>query len=307
MQRRHKRKKVEYGRWLVLLLASLLIGLLIWQGPPLVRLLLNNPQEKVDLVTLMNAGDYLRVLALSEMRLRDNPLDSEALAFAGFASYYLGIYSAIPDEKTNYLNQAVYYLRTSLNVNDDSTYSTEVLYVLGKTYHLLGDSYANLVVSSLLQALSRGYRGLEINEYLGMAYIRLGEYNKGIDYFLAAMAGERTSNFYYTLAQAYGLVSEWLKAEEYYLMVLEQGTDDNLKDKARFELAELYYESGRLAEARELFLTMLQKYPNNGYAHFILGKVYYAENNFSQATVQWHRALRLNPQNSEAFALVYGS
>ncbi len=307
MQRKHKRKRAEYGKWLVLGLALLLLGGLFWQGPPLVRTLLSNHQEKVDLVAVMNSGDYLRVLALSEVQLKENPLDSEALAFAGFASYYLGIYSAIPNEKSSYLNQAVYYLRTSLNVDDQGTYSTEALYILGKAYHLLGDSYANLVVSSLSQALSRGYRGPEINEYLGMAYIRLGEYNKGIDYFLAAMSGERNSTFYYTLGQAYGLGGEWAKAEEYYQLVLDQGADDNLKDQAQLALAELYYESGRLDEARELFLTMLTKYPNNGHAHFILGKVYYAEKKLSLATTQWQRALRLNPQNSEAFALVYGS
>lgn len=307
MQRRHKKRQAEYGKWLVLVFIVLLLVGVVWQGPPLVRRMLSNRQEKVDLVAVMNAGDYLRVLALSEVLLKDNPLDNEALVFAGFSSYYLGIYSAIPDEKTKHLNQSIYYLRTSLNLDEDGLYSTEALYILGKAYHLLGDAYANLVVSSLSQALSRGYRGSEINEYLGVAYIRLGEYNKGIDYFLAAMSGERNSTFYYTLAQAYSLVGEWAKAEEYYLLVLEQGSDDNLKDQTQLALAELYYESGRLREARELFLTMLRKYPNHGHAHFILGKVYYAENNFSQATAQWQRALRLNPQNSEAFALVYGS
>jgi tetratricopeptide (TPR) repeat protein len=266
-----------------------------------VQYLQKNSSEKVNIVVLWNNGDYPRVLTLSENTLQKNPMDDVSLVFAGFASYYMAVYSSEIEERFGYLERAVFYLRRYLNTGGKK-YRAEANYILAKAYYSKGAAYANLVIEYLDKATALGYANNDMNEYYGLAYSQLGNDSKGIEYLLKMQDGQRNSAFYFNLAESYAAAGRAAQSERYYKKVIEEGRDDNLRDKSRFRLAVLYLNLKRYDEAQALLEEFLAKYPNSADAYHYIGDVYAATKDDRRARQAWQQAVRLDHSKQDVLA-----
>lgn len=287
----------------------LVLILFVWgftEGARILRHYVGKLRDKEDIVKLLNDGDYMHVLILSDNTLNFNPVDVSARAFAGFANFYLGLYSYETDERTIYLRNAIYHLRLAAALDPNFIYSKEVHYILAQAYLQLDNHYSNVAVRYLHKARDLGIQSLKIDEYLGIAYIRMGLYEQGVEHLLVASKNEQNSQFYMILGEAYAMSGNFQDARQNFLEALELSTDDNVSDRIAEKLAKVYYEMGWLEESKELYMSVLKKYPDNADAYFVLGKIYEEEGRYDQARSYWLQSLRLNPQNSEAYTRVYG-
>ncbi|NIZ46979.1 tetratricopeptide repeat protein [Entomospira nematocerorum] len=303
------RKKISLRvlmMWLVIVLTITILVLAVRAGAVMVRHYVGAMREKEDIVQVFNEGNYLRVLALAEDTLVFNPVDVQARAFAGIASYYLGLYGYEPEEKSEYFRNAIYHLRLALALDDKFVYQAQLHYILALSYTVLDEHYANLSIYHFLQAKALGYESLILEEQLGQAYMRIGESALGIEHLLVATNNERNSDFYILLAEAYALLGKFQEAEREFLRAIALTRDDNTRDRVDIQLAKIYYDMGRLEDARELYVKLIKKYPDNAQAYFILGKIYEEQGRHTQAREYWMQALRLDPQNSEVYARLYG-
>jgi tetratricopeptide (TPR) repeat protein len=292
--------------WLLVIVVVLLLFWSFREGLLLVRRYAGTMRDKEDVVELFNSGNYIRVLTLTESSLHSNPVDAKAHAFAGLAAFYLGLYSYEAEERTQFLRSALYHVRLALDLDSNFLYAGQLHYVLAQIYHTLDEYYANLTVAHLLQAKEKGYQSLELEEYLGIAYIRMGAYEQGVEHLLIAFEDTKNSQFYATLGNAYAQLGKFNDAQTELQRALELSNDDNVRDRIEMNLAKVYYDMGRISEALDLYLMLLRKYPNDAQMHFILGKIYAEEGRLAQARASWMQTLRLDPQNSEAYARLYG-
>ncbi|NIZ40523.1 tetratricopeptide repeat protein [Entomospira entomophila] len=303
------RKKISLRvlmMWLVIVLIIALVVVAVRAGVVMIRHYAGAIRAKEDIVQVFNEGNYLRVLALSEDTLVFNPVDVQARAFAGIASYYLGLYGYEPEKKSEYFRNAIYHLRLAIALDDKFVYQAELHYILALSYSILDEHYANLSIQHFLQAKALGYQSVVLEEQLGQAYVRIGEHTLGVEHLLAATSQQRNSDFYILLAEAYALLGKFQEAEREFLKAIELTRDDNTRDRVDIQLAKIYYDMGRLEDAKELYHKLLRKYPDNAQAYFILGKIYEEQGRHAQAREHWMQALRLDPQNSEVYARLYG-
>ncbi|HIE25837.1 TPA: tetratricopeptide repeat protein [Candidatus Poribacteria bacterium] len=70
------------------------------------------------------------------------------------------------------------------------------------------------------------------------------------------------------------------------------------KDK-QIEFGEELLRSGRFVEAKAHFENLIRIQPQNAAAHYQLGRVYYAQEDYQKAVEQYRRALGIQPQNPE--------
>ncbi|NIZ18521.1 tetratricopeptide repeat protein [Entomospira culicis] len=303
MRRRLLSRTNMFGLFVVMVFV--IIGLAFYVGARAVRIYVGSLREREDIVELLNEGNFLRVLFLAEDTLAMNPVDANARAFAGIASFYLGVYSYEPQERTRYLRDAIYHLRLALELDKDFVFRAQVHYVLAQAYLHLNEYYANVAVEHLLSARELGYDVAQIHEHLGVAYIRMGDAERGVAH-LQQVHGERSSQYHIILGDAYAMSGKFLDARGEFLRALELNQDDNVRDRIEMKLAKVYYDMGNLTEAKQLYLLLLRRFPDDAQAHFILGKIYEEEGNLNLARASWRRSLQLNPQNSEAYAKIYG-
>lgn len=262
----------------------------------------DNSNKKVNIVKIWNNGDYEKVLTLSEKALEKNPMDSEALAFAGLSSYNKAFYSIEYELKHSYLEQSIFYLRRRLIDTSNNQFNAEIYYTLGKAYYSKGKEYANLSLKYLNLAKSLGYSSVIMSQYFGLVNIELGNIEEGVNNFLEADGEKRSDEFYLSLAKAFANVNQFAKSEKYYTRVIKDGKNDDMVDEAVFNLGMLYLDFKNYDKARDMFAKFLEKYPKHSMAHFNLGEVFYFSGNLIEAKKEWQTASGLDPSNDDAIA-----
>ena len=121
---------------------------------------------------LWEKKQYSEIIALGQSSLEKNPLDKNSLVFTGYAYFYQGINILSVRERTASIENSVFMLRKALLQEDRD--DAPILYMLGKAYYHLGYYYTDLAIKYLEDARRRGFDARDMDEYVGLAYGRLG-------------------------------------------------------------------------------------------------------------------------------------
>lgn len=250
--------------------------------------------ENTSFSALWESRQYTRLIEAGNNELKKNPMNKHALVFTGFANFYHGISILIPEERTEYMEEAVKLLRKALLT--DGEVNSSVKYILGKAYYHKGRHYSNLSVKYLTEALDENYPARDIHEYLGLAYSAMGNRAGTIENFeKAAELNPGSPLLLLSLANAYIENSENEKAA----LVLGNmgGTGDNevINEKRYLLEGRVCISMGNLKEAEASLKKALEINPDMVDAYFYLGLVYEAEGDKWKARKQWEKGYRTDP------------
>ncbi len=238
---------------------------------------------------------YDEVISTADAVLKNEPMNASALAYRGFASFYKGISEATPEDQVPFLDEAVVYLRRARLAGTFMTGETE--YVLAKSYFLKGKFYYDLSIAYMNSAIARGFVQKDSYEYLGLAYTHLGEYEKGMGFFLQALQEEQSDMLLLTIGQTYYQMKRTADAVDYLLRTLNKTEDKAIEKKARFLLGEIYLDGGELFKAEEQYGALVKLDPQSADAHFFLGEVYARMNDRVKARSEWRATFKIDPSH----------
>ncbi len=244
---------------------------------------------------LFKAEKYDEVVSTADGILKRDPLNAVALSYKGFASFYRAVSQNALEEKMPYLDQAIVSLRRARLVNTPFIGETE--YVLGKAYFNKGKYYYDLAIASMEKSLSSGYAQKDSHEYIGQAYTQLGQYEKGMEYFLTALKEDPGDLLLLTIGQTYYQMKRSSDAVDYLLRTLNKTEDKDIEERARFLLGGIYLDTSELFKAEEQFSAIVKIDPKSADAHYDLGEVYAKMNDPVKARAEWRNALIIDPSH----------
>lgn len=244
---------------------------------------------------LFKAEKYDEVVSTADALLKGDPLNPVALSYKGFASFYRAASQTALEEKMPYLDQAIVSLRRAKLVA--TPFSGETEYVLGKAYFNKGKYYYDLSIASMEKSLASGYAQKDSHEYIGQAYTQLGEYEKGMEYFLTALKEDSGDLLLLTIGQTYYQMKRSSDAVEYLLRTLNKTEDKDIEERARFLLGGIYLDTNELFKAEEQFAAIVKIDPKSADAHYDLGEVYAKMNDPVKARAEWRNALIIDPSH----------
>jgi tetratricopeptide (TPR) repeat protein len=290
------------NRWLVLVALLLVVAtgtIAFFLSDGFGFLNLQSLTQNDDLVTLWEGGEYDQLITKTEDVLERSPLNATALVFNGFAHFYRGINRVSSDENRQELQEAVVSLRKALLL-DETPLQGRVHYVLAKAYYHTGRFYFDAAADHMEKALEAGYVGKDSHKYLGLAYAKLGDYQKSIASFRRAIEQNPTDLLYLTAAESYAELAEYENAERYLQRAIERSDDSYLKLRATFRLGEIHLERGNYQDAREVFSQLVEDHPRSADAHYMLGKAYAELGNDERARFEWRQTIEIDPEHSRA-------
>jgi tetratricopeptide (TPR) repeat protein len=177
----------------------------------------------------------------------------------------------------------------------------ELYYVLGKAYFHRGRFYTDSAIRALERSLELEYRAEDSFEYLGLAYSRLGLFDEAVEYFLRSAEENPSDILFLTVAQTYYEDGRLEPALEYAERAIERTDDDFLAERARFLIGEVYLDLESYGDAERFFQSILENNPRSAQAHVLLGEIYSRRGDDVRARDAWREALRLDPNNVEAW------
>jgi tetratricopeptide (TPR) repeat protein len=256
------------------------------------------PSRQPALLELSNEGSYAEVLSRSAEVLAQRPLDAEALLVRGVAHFYLALAEADRLDPVPRLDQAIIALRRA-RLNGELRFRTEAAYVLGKAYFHKGPYFYDLAIRFLRESLEQGYDGADVHEYLGMALVRFGAPESGIEHFRSALQRRPSGLLYLSVGQLLERLGEHQEAERHFQAAASAG-DEALEIRARFMLGALLLQGDRYAEAGEQYQRILEVAPGSADAHLFLGDAYAGLGNVVRARAEWRRARNIDQQHHGA-------
>ena len=252
-------------------------------------------QAPGKLPDLWKAGNYEAVISAADSILKGDPLNAVALSYRGFAYFYRAATENALEEKLPYLDESIVSLRRARLAG--TPFGGETDYVLGKAYFYKGKYYYDESIASMESSLARGYVQKDSNEYIGLAYTQLGEYDKGLDYFLTALKDDSGDLLLLTIGQTYYQMKRTSDAIDYLLRTLNKTDDKAIEKRARFLLGEIYLDRNELFKAEEQYAEIVKIDPQSADAHFFLGEVYAKMNDPVKARAEWRNALIIDPSH----------
>ncbi len=259
-------------------------------------------RRNTELLRLWNDGRYRDVLRLADSTLETDPLDAEALTFAGFSHFYIGLGLAEHDEQLEHLRSAIVFLRRAMHV-PYAPLAGERDYVLAKAYYHRGDEYVDLTVSYMERALQHGYDAPDSRTYLALAFAILGDHQQSIRWFEEALVhadpADRSA-IRIRAADSYLELSRYADARNTLLRAIQDLDDDFLVLIARNKLASAYIADERWDEAETLLDETIERFPQSADAYYYLGIVYEATDRGVQARNLWRTARDIDPDHTEA-------
>ena len=256
------------------------------------------PNRQPALLELSNQGSYAEVLSRSAEVLAQRPLDAEALLFRGIAHFYLALAEADRLDPVPRLDQAIIALRRA-RLNSELRFRSEAAYILGKAYYHRGPYFYDLAIRFLTESVEQGYDGADTHEYLGMALVRSGAPESGIEHFRNALERRPNGLLYLSVGQLLERLGEHQEAERHFQAAVSAG-DEALEIRARFMLGALLLQGGRHADAGEQYRRILDLAPGSADAHLFLGDAYAGLGDVSGARAEWRRARNIDQQHHGA-------
>lgn len=292
-ERRSSSSRLRLSIVVVLLAAA--VGLFFWQRVN-IRGLFSRAEEPRSLQLLWDAQRYEEIRLQTAAILADAPTDQRALTFHGFAQFYLSTGVFTLEEKLPYIDAAISTLRMAQLLAPRGALS-QIEYVLGKAYHFKGRYYADLTIEYLERSIESGYMGADTHEYLGLAYSTLANYEKSADYFQLAIDQEATDMRFLALAQAHINAGNTAEGETYLLQTIGKTEDGVVEQRARYLLAKIYGDVGRLAEAESEYHAIIDKNPRAADALYFLGEIRLKLGKPIEARAYWRDALIIDPNH----------
>jgi tetratricopeptide (TPR) repeat protein len=261
------------------------------------RLFGTSTQRKAPgkLPELFRSEKYDEVISTANAALVGDPMNTVALTYKGFASFYKSVSQNALEEKMPYLDQAILSLRRARLAN--TPFGGETDYVLGKAYFNKGKYYYDLSISFMESSLARGYVQKDTHEYIGQAYNQLGDNEKALQNFLVALEDDPTDLLLLTIGQTYYQMKRTSDAVDYLLRTLNKTEDKDIEERTRFLLGGIYLDTGELFKAEEQFSSIVKLDPSSADAHYDLGEVYAKMNDPVKARGEWRNALIIDPSH----------
>ncbi len=242
---------------------------------------------------LWKAGQYAAVIAAADEVLKADPLNPSALSYRGFAAFYSAVSEGASEERVPLLDDCIVSLRRARAAG--TPYPGETDYVLAKAYFAKGKFYYDLAIRYMESSLARGYARRDSDEYIGLAAVQLGDYEKGINAFLRALQADESDVLLLTIGQTYYQMKRTGDAVDYLLRTLNKTDDTAIEKRARFLLGEIYLDRGELFKAEEQYVAIARIDPQSADAHFFLGEVAAGMNDPIRARAEWRAALVIDP------------
>lgn len=252
-------------------------------------------QAPGKLPDLWKSENYEGVIAAADSQLRGDPLNATALSYRGFAYFYRAAAENALEEKLPYLDESIVSLRRALLAA--TPFPGEADYVLGKAYFYKGKYYYDESIAFMQASLAKGYVQKDSNEYIGLAYTQLGDYDKGMGYFLTALQDDSSDLLLLTIGQTYYQMKRTGDAIDYLLRTLNKTDDKAIEKRARFLLGEIYLDRNELFKAEEQYAAVVKIDPQSADAHFFLGETYSKMNDPVKARAEWRNALVIDPSH----------
>ena len=246
---------------------------------------------------LWQEQDYAGVYEGAAAVLKGDFLNSTALEFKGFASFYLAVSSNVPAESQMYLDEAINALRLALRGSAPSSLP-RIQYMLGKSYFYKNNFssyhyYSDLAIQYLTAARGSGYTADDIPEYLGLCYASLGMTDESISAFTEALLARESDTLLLAIAEQYCKNQQYAAARQYLFRVNEKSNADDVVVRSNILLGNVAVAEGDFDAARQEFSLVLEKDPNSADACYGLGVIYEAKGDLVRARAEWRKALRL--------------
>ncbi|MDR0551251.1 MAG: hypothetical protein LBG72_04440, partial [Spirochaetaceae bacterium] len=187
--------------------------------------------QKRHIYEAWQAADYARVYTLTSTELEKSPVDFFLLATNGFAAYQLAIAQINAEETQRYIDACIWSLRKT-QLRKEGKNDARVSYVLGKAYYYKGLPFMDLSIEYLEEARAADYGASDIDEYLGLCYAALKDYENSVAAFSRALKPvgneERLSGsdiFLLAIARSYFHLGELSPAKAYSTRALEISRD----------------------------------------------------------------------------------
>ncbi len=258
----------------------------------------------VSITELWDAGDYPAVSRLAEERLSEDPMNRDALLFAGYSRFFLAISRLSAEKRLEDLDYSIFYLRL-LKTRNDTPHPERVDYLLGKAYLLKGPYWADLAIRYLIASLEAGYLAEDSYEFLGRAYSSLGYLNAALDCYEKAAKDHPTDRLLLTMGEDAFQLGRYNEAESYYLKVIDETRDEGIRIKGLSQLGQLYYDVGNYSRAREVLEELVETEPGKAAHQFLLGETYHELGLSQKARAAWFKAVRIDPRHNGALKRLY--
>ena len=261
-------------------------------------------EDPESLLVLWEKKRYDEIINLCEEALKKKPLDYQALSFLGFSYFYKGVAQFTLEEKIPMLDKAIIYLRKADMLGKEQI-PGGIKYILGKAYFHKGKYYTDLSIEYIEKSIKSGYIAEDSYEYLGLAYLNLEEYQKGIEAFLLAAERNPSDTLYLVLGQTYYKINDLEKSEEYLIWTLNSTKDIILEQKSRMLLGKIYQETNKHIKAEEQYKKVLEINPKSADAYYFLGEIYETLQDRTRARFSWRKALEIDPYHYGARLKLY--
>lgn len=257
----------------------------------------NIPSVK-EILEDWESSSYNSVYLKSEIILKNDPFNAEALAFRGFSSYY--IYISEPEEANNiaYLENTIISLRQAMYFLKEKDLG-KLSYILGKAYYQKGEYYADLALKYLSIAEEASIDFVDLHEFKGMAYLLLGDAEAAISSFTLALKETPSPLLLYILGETYMKISDFQNAKQYFFETISKTKDELLQLKCRYHIGSILFDEGELEKAKDEFVAILDKDDASSDAHYGLGLVLEKQGQLVKARSEWRKALKLNPSHEK--------
>lgn len=261
-------------------------------------------EDEGDITALWERKDYSRINEVCEEKLAAHPLQPEYLALNGFAYFYRGTSLYTLEDQIPLYDLAVINLRKALIAKSPSQ-EGQIHYVLGKTYYHKGRFYTDLAIEHLEKSLELGYRGSDSYRYLGLAYSEMGDYERGVEKFLAAAEEASDALLYMTIGQTYFKMKKMDKALDFLMRAVHSTGEETVEKKSRFLIGNIYIEMGELQKAKDQYEKILSIDPDSADAHYYLGEIYDKMGEQVKARAEWRKVLNIEPSHYGALLKLY--
>jgi len=282
----------------------IILYIAISHGSDLLREQTRVLQNPVSISDLWEDGKYAEVNLIAEEKLLANPMDMDALLFAGYSSFYLAISRLSTEERTVDLDNSIKHLRLLL-ARGGTPNEERVNYLLGKAYLLKGAYWADQAIHYLQLSLDSGYLADDSYEFIGKAYSQLRESDQALVWYQKAAEAHPTDRLLLTLGEEAFKMGYYDDAAMYYRQSIKETRDESLKKRGLSQLGQLYYDVGNYSMAEGVLESLVNMEPGNPNYQFLLAETYHELGLEHEARNTWHAVTRINPGHVGALHRLY--
>ena len=282
----------------------IVLGAALYRGADMFQRRTEQTNNTTTIGQLWDEGRYAEVALAAEDALSENPMDRNALLYAGYSRFFLAISRISAEERTQDLDTSIKYLRL-LKARGDTPNPERVDYVLGKAYLLKGRYWSDLAVKYLHSSLDGGYKAVDSYEFIGRAYSEMGDVERALEWYELAAENHPTDKLLLTLGQEAFALGLYDQAARYYRRVIDETRDESLKKRGLSQLGQLYYDVGNYTMARGVLERLVELEPGDANHRFLLGETYFELGLNGEARSSWLAVTRIDPGHVGALRRLY--